>query len=74
MTKVQVITLITLCAANIAAAHPGHDHSAPDSSLMHALFYSCLFALIGVAAYLGAKILQKHLSHSKAASNKVLKD
>ena len=50
MTRLKkALSTITLSATTtLAMAHPGHDHDAANSGLMHVLFYGAIVAL-GVA-------------------------
>lgn len=50
---------MALLVSSLSFAHPGHDHSATSSSLMHALFYVSIFALLATGVYLVKKNSKK---------------
>jgi hypothetical protein len=61
LTKV-LSTVALSTATTLAIAHPGHDHTAPTSALIHVLFYGAIFA-VGVAAVWFAVRSVKNKTH-----------
>lgn len=58
----QLITLaIVLTQSTLALAHPGHDHSSPNSELIHALaFLPALLFVVFISYYFVALKIKKH--------------
>ena len=52
---------IMLALSGIATAHPGHDHSAWSSNLIHTSYY-----FVGILALIGISIAVKKLSNKPA--------
>ncbi len=48
-----------LLTSTSAMAHPGHDHAANESMLMHVLFYGAIVAAVAVAVWFAYRQINK---------------
>ena len=49
----MIAIISSIMMTSQAFAHPGHDHSANSSMLIHILFYGSIIAALGVCAWVG---------------------
>lgn len=55
MRKYVFFTAVSIFAASAAIAHPGHDHAATSSGLLHALFALSIVGTAGLGIYFASR-------------------